>query len=80
MPFGHPKTRSKSSIVALSTSLREGSGQHSEKLHRPIDAPLDPAAVATFGAYLFTYGLRDDVKESVIKQIQESEEYRSVHG
>ncbi|QGQ25819.1 hypothetical protein F1728_25485 [Gimesia benthica] len=46
------------------------------ELGRPKDNPLDANAVATWGSALFTYGPRDDVIESLRKQIAASKESR----
>lgn len=49
-----------------------------DELHRPKPNPLDTVAVATWGATLFTFGLRDDVKEYVVNQIRQSPEYQRI--
>ena len=51
-----------------------------DELRRPVEMPLDPVAVGTWGAFLFVNGLREDNKELVIGQIRQTPEYRSVHG
>ena len=50
-----------------------------DELHRPESNPLDTVAVATWGATLFTFGLRDDVKEYIVNQIRQSPEYQRIH-
>lgn len=51
-----------------------------KELHRPVGTPLDPNAIGTWAAFLFVYGLREENKEFVIKEIKKSPEYRRLHG
>ncbi|MBI3941526.1 MAG: hypothetical protein HY326_00805 [Chloroflexi bacterium] len=44
------------------------------ELKRPKDAPLDPVAVATWGAYLYAYDLRPDIVEAIRVQLTQSTE------
>lgn len=45
-------------------------------LQRPKDKPLDPVAVASWGAVLFRYGVRQDILTAVQKAIMNSDEFR----
>jgi hypothetical protein len=45
-------------------------------LQRPKDKPLDPVAVASWGAILFRYGVRQDILTAVQKAIMNSDEFR----
>jgi hypothetical protein len=45
-------------------------------LQRPKDKPLDPVAVASWGAILFRYGVRQDILTAVQKAIMKSDEFR----
>jgi hypothetical protein len=51
-----------------------------EELKRNKDAPLDPVAVATWGATLFVYGVTPEVERAVRQGIRRSPEYREKHG
>ena len=51
-----------------------------EELKRDPDKPLDPMALATWGAYIYTYGKRDDVIRAVRLMIRKSPEYRGKHS
>lgn len=50
-----------------------------EELLRAKEAPLDPVAVATWGAILFTYGVKTDVLAAVRRMVRMSPEYRDKH-
>jgi hypothetical protein len=47
-----------------------------DELRRQGKTPLDPVSVGTWGVALFVRGLREDVKDSVIRQIRQSPEYQ----
>ncbi len=51
-----------------------------EELGRPPDAPLDPIAVATWGAGLFKYGVSREVLAALRRKIKQSPEYKSKWG
>jgi hypothetical protein len=51
-----------------------------EELHRPQEHPIDPMAIATWGAVLFTNALSDSSLAFVLDGIRQSDEYRRVHG
>ena len=50
-----------------------------EELLRSKQAPLDPVAVATWGAILFTRGARPDVVVAIRRMLRMSPEYRDKH-
>lgn len=73
--------RTRDSLIAFvaSKAIFEFLAQvYVEELRRPREKPLDPAAVCTWGAFLFVNGLREDNKELVIGQIRQSSEYLSL--
>jgi len=45
-------------------------------LDRPKENPLDPVAVATWGATLFRYGVRPEILEAVRNRIMVSDEFK----
>ena len=51
-----------------------------EELLRPKEAPLDPVAVATWGASLFTYGVTDNVVAAIRRRLRQSPEYKQKHA
>ncbi len=51
-----------------------------EELLRPKDAPLDPVAVAAWGANLFNYGVTDNVVSAIRRKLRQSIEYKQKHA
>ncbi len=51
-----------------------------EELLRPKEAPLDPIAIATWGAILFTFGVNKNVEDGIRSNIRQSKEYKDIHG
>lgn len=47
-----------------------------EELHRSVQSPIDASAVATWGAFLFVYGLRPHVIDAIRRDIRRSPEGR----
>jgi len=54
-------------------------GVYVHDLKRSGDHPLDPTAVAAWGAILFTRGNQADVQREVVKRLRQSDEYRQKH-
>jgi len=67
-------------LVNSEETLRNLAHLYIEVLQRDTDAPLDPMAVATWGAFLYKNGLASVTIESVRKRLQLSDEYKRKHG
>ena len=68
------------SLVSSGEMLEELRRIYIEELKRNKDAPLDPVAVATWGAALFVHGVTPEVTMAVRQEIRRSPEYRQKHG
>lgn len=68
------------SLVSSREVLEELRRIYIEELKRNKDAPLDPVAVATWGAALFVYGVTPEATMAVRQEIRRSPEYRQKHG
>lgn len=44
-----------------------------------MDKPLDPMAVAVWGAILYSHGLKDDIVQEIHWQLHQSPEYKEKH-
>ena len=67
-------------LVKASAVITKISDIYVQELGRNPVSPLDPVAVATWGAALFVNGLRDDVVQDVVTQIRMTPEYRQKHA
>lgn len=65
-----------SALVAAPKTLNVIRSLYVDMLHRPQTTPLDPVAVATYGAFLFRFGLKPEVMQVIVQGIMSSPEYR----
>jgi hypothetical protein len=66
-------------LVSSAPILNQIRQLYIDLLLRPMDKPLDPMAVAVWGAILYSYGLKDDIVQEIHWRLRQSPEYKEKH-